>query len=299
MTQQAIIEAFFDQPTSTVSYLVTDPHTKDAAVIDPVLGFDVVTGEVDTRSADAIVAAAERNARRIVFILETHAHADHLSAALYIKAKTGAAIAIGEHIRDVQSIFKPVFGADDLVPDGRDFDRLLVDGDRLPLGALDVEVLHTPGHTPADVSYRVADAVFVGDTLFMPDYGTARADFPGGDARRLYHSIRRLLSLPPDTKLFMCHDYKAPGRDDYRWETTVAEQRAHNVQIHDGVTEDEFVAIRRARDAKLKAPTLLLPSIQVNIRAGRFPPAGPDGKRYLRIPIKDPRTGTPPRVSGR
>jgi glyoxylase-like metal-dependent hydrolase (beta-lactamase superfamily II) len=299
MTQQPIIEAFFDEQTGTVSYLVADPQTGDAAVIDPVLDFDVVTGEVDTRSAEAIVAAAERVSRRIVFVLETHAHADHLSAAPYIKERTGAPIGIGEHIRDVQSFFKPVFGAGDVLADGRDFDRLLADGDRLPLGALDIEVLHTPGHTVADVSYRIGDAVFVGDTLFMPDYGTARADFPGGDARRLFRSIRRLLSLPRQTKLFMCHDYKAPGRDDYRWETTVAEQREHNVQIHDGVTEEEFVAMRRARDATLKAPKLLLPSIQVNIRAGRFPPAGSDGRRYLRIPIKDRRTESPPRAAGR
>ena len=289
MSHEPIIDAFFDEKTSTVSYLVADPKTGEAAVIDPVLDFDMTTGAVSTRSADAIVAAAKAASRRIVAILETHAHADHLSAALHVKARTGALIAIGERIRDVQRIFTPMFGADDVTPDGRDFDRLLADGDRLPLGSLEIEVLHTPGHTPADVSYRVGNVVFVGDTLFMPDYGTARADFPGGDARQLYRSIRRLLSLPEETKLYMCHDYKAPGRDDYRWETTVAAQRKHNVHVHDGVTEDEFVALRRARDATLKAPNLLLPSIQVNIRAGRFPPADADGRRYLRIPIKDPR----------
>jgi glyoxylase-like metal-dependent hydrolase (beta-lactamase superfamily II) len=279
-----------------VSYLVADPKTGEAAVIDPVLDFDIRTGKVETRSADAIVAAARAASRRIVAILETHAHADHLSAALHLKALTGAPIAIGERIRDVQRIFKPVFGADDLVPDGRDFDRLLADGDRLPLGSLEIEVLHTPGHTPADVSYRVGDAVFVGDTLFMPDYGTARADFPGGDARQLFRSIRRLLSLPEGTTLYMCHDYKAPARDDYRWETTVAAQRKHNVHVHEGVTEDEFVALRSARDATLKAPNLLLPSIQVNIRAGRFPPAEADGRRYLRIPITQSRMEDRPTV---
>jgi glyoxylase-like metal-dependent hydrolase (beta-lactamase superfamily II) len=296
MSHEAVVDAFFDEQTSTVSYLVADPKTGEAAVIDPVLDFDIRTGKVETRSADAIVAAARAASRRIVAILETHAHADHLSAALHLKALTGAPIAIGERIRDVQRIFKPVFGADDLVPDGRDFDRLLADGDRLPLGSLEIEVLHTPGHTPADVSYRVGDAVFVGDTLFMPDYGTARADFPGGDARQLFRSIRRLLSLPEGTTLYMCHDYKAPARDDYRWETTVAAQRKHNVHVHEGVTEDEFVALRSARDATLKAPNLLLPSIQVNIRAGRFPPAEADGRRYLRIPIRDARMENRPRV---
>jgi glyoxylase-like metal-dependent hydrolase (beta-lactamase superfamily II) len=296
MSHEAVVDAFFDEQTSTVSYLVADPKTGEAAVIDPVLDFDIRTGKVETRSADAIVAAARAASRRIVAILETHAHADHLSAALHLKALTGAPIAIGERIRDVQRIFKPVFGADDLVPDGRDFDRLLADGDRLPLGSLEIEVLHTPGHTPADVSYRVGDAVFVGDTLFMPDYGTARADFPGGDARQLFRSIRRLLSLPEGTTLYMCHDYKAPARDDYRWETTVAAQRKHNVHVHEGVTEDEFVALRSARDATLKAPNLLLPSIQVNIRAGRFPPAEADGRRYLRIPITQSRMEDRPTV---
>jgi glyoxylase-like metal-dependent hydrolase (beta-lactamase superfamily II) len=296
MSHEAVVDAFFDEQTSTVSYLVADPKTGEAAVIDPVLDFDIRTGKVETRSADAIVAAARAASRRIVAILETHAHADHLSAALHLKALTGAPIAIGERIRDVQRIFKPVFGADDLVPDGRDFDRLLADGDRLPLGSLEIEVLHTPGHTPADVSYRVGDAVFVGDTLFMPDYGTARADFPGGDARQLFRSIRRLLSLPEGTTLYMCHDYKAPARDDYRWETTVAAQRKHNVHVHEGVTEDEFVALRSARDATLKAPNLLLPSIQVNIRAGRFPPAEADGRRYLRVPITQSRMEDRPTV---
>jgi len=280
------IEAFFDEPTNTVSYLVADPASGEAVVIDPVLDFDMASGAVATDSAARIVATAARHGWTIVMVLETHAHADHLSAAPYIKARTGAAIAIGEHIRDVQKIFGPVFGFDDLQADGSDFDRLLRDGEHFPLGALAVEVMHVPGHTPADVAYRVGDAVFVGDTLFMSDYGTARADFPGGDARQLYRSIRRILSLPAATRLFLCHDYLAPGRADFRWETTVGDERRANVHIHDGVTEDEFTAMREARDATLAVPRLLLPSIQTNIRAGRFPGAEANGTRYLKIPVK-------------
>jgi len=286
MTARPEIHAFFDEPTNTVSYLVADPATREAAVIDPVLDYDPATGAFDTRSAAAILAGAERLGLKIVWALETHVHADHLSAAPFFKARTGAAVGIGEHIRDVQRIFRPVFGAEDLAADGGDFDRLFHDGERFALGELEVEVLHTPGHTPADVSYRIGDAVFVGDTLFMPDYGTARADFPGGDARQLYRSIRRLLDLPPETRLFMCHDYKAPGREAYAWETTVAAQRRDSVHVHDGVSEDDFVAMRTARDATLAAPKLLLPSIQVNMRAGRFPPAEANGVRYLKIPVK-------------
>lgn len=286
MNPRPDIEAFFDEATNTISYLVGDPDLRIAAVIDPVLDFDPASGEVDTRSADRILAHATDRGWRIAMVLETHAHADHLSAAPYIKANSGAWIGIGEHIRDVQKIFRPVFGLDDLKIDGSDFDRLLVDGERIALGGLEVEVIHTPGHTPADVTYRIGDAAFVGDTLFMPDYGTARADFPGGDARLLYRSIRRLLDLPEPTRLFLCHDYKAPGRDGYRWETTVAEERRDNVHVHDGVSEDAFVAMRQARDATLAVPKLLLPSIQVNIRAGRLPAADRDGVRFLRIPIK-------------
>lgn len=286
MSSVPFIKAFFHEPTNTVSYLVADPVANEAAVIDPVLDFDAASGEVDTRSADAILAAAAADGRRITIVLETHAHADHLSAAPYIKAKTGALVGIGEHIRDVQTIFRPIFSADDLKTDGSDFDRLFRDGETFNIGGLEVEVLHTPGHTPADVSYRIGDAVFVGDTLFMPDYGTARADFPGGDARQLYRSIRKLLSLPRETRLFMCHDYKVPGRDAYRWETTVGEQRDRSVHVSDHVNEDEFAAMREARDATLSAPKLLLPSIQVNIRAGRFPPAEANGVRYLLIPVK-------------
>ncbi|SFI57443.1 MBL fold metallo-hydrolase [Bradyrhizobium sp. cf659] len=285
MSGQPIIRAFFDEPTNTVSYLVADPATTRAAIIDPVLDYDHSSGEVDTRSVEAMLKAAEDAGYMIEWVLETHAHADHLSGAPFIKAKTGAKIGIGEHIKDVQRIFRPIFNATDLKTDGSDFDRLFRDGERFKIGELDVDVIYTPGHTPADVSYKIDEAVFVGDTLFMPDYGTARADFPGGDAHKLYRSIQRLLALPPETRLFLCHDYRAPGRDTYAWETTVHEEREKNVHVKEGVTEDEFVATRQARDAKLSAPRLLLPSIQVNIRAGKFPPAEANGVRYLTIPV--------------
>lgn len=286
MILQPIIEAFFDEPTNTVTYLLADPATGEAAVIDPVLDFDMASGTADTQSAEHVLAEAGRRGWRIVMVLETHAHADHLSAAPFFKARTGAAIGIGGHIRDVQTIFRPVFDMADLKVDGSDFDRLFEDGEHFRIGKLDVEVMHVPGHTPADVAYRVGDAVFVGDTLFMPDYGTARADFPGGDAHALYRSIRKLLDLPGETRLFMCHDYKAPGRDEYCWETTVEAERSGNVHVHDGVDEDTFVLMRKARDAKLAAPKLLLPSIQVNVRAGHFPQASANGVRYLKLPVK-------------
>jgi glyoxylase-like metal-dependent hydrolase (beta-lactamase superfamily II) len=286
MTKKPLIRAFFDEPTNTVSYLVADPETKRAAVIDPVLDYNHASGNASTKSADVILAAATTEGLTVDWVLETHAHADHLSGAPYIKLETGAKVGIGEHIRDVQKIFRPVFNATDLKGDGSEFDHLFSDGERFQLGNLNVEVLHTPGHTPADVAYKIADAVFVGDTLFMPDYGTARADFPGGDARVLYRSIRKLLALPDATRLFICHDYKAPGRDHYAWETTVGEQRANNPHVKDGIGEDEFVAMREARDAGLSAPLLLMPSIQVNIRAGKLPPPDVNGVRYLKIPVK-------------
>jgi glyoxylase-like metal-dependent hydrolase (beta-lactamase superfamily II) len=281
-----IIRAFFDQPTNTASYLIADPVTRRAVVIDPVLDYDHYSGEVDTRSVEAIVSAAKEADYRVEWALETHVHADHLSGSPYIKAKTGARVGIGEHIKEVQRIFRPVFNAVDLKVDGSDFDHLFHDGERFEIGELRVEVLYTPGHTPADVTYLIEDAAFVGDTMFMPDYGTARADFPGGDARQLYQSIKRILALPADTRLFMCHDYKAIGRDHYAWETTVREQRGSNLHIKDGISETEFVAMRAARDAVLPAPKLLLPSIQVNIRAGRFPDAEANGVQYLLIPVK-------------
>ena len=286
MELKPIIDAFFDEATSTVTYLVTDPETRRAAIIDPVLDYDHKSGKASTKSAERVLAKAKERQASVDWILETHAHADHLTAAPLLKTRTGASVVIGQHIRDVQKIFKKVFNAADVSEDGREFDRLVADGETLPLGDLKIEVMHLPGHTPADVAYRIADAVFVGDTIFMPDYGTARADFPGGDVATLYRSIRRLLALPPETRLFMCHDYKAPGRDRYAWETTVAEQRAHNVHVHDGGTEAEFVAMRTKRDASLAAPVLLLPSVQVNIRAGHLPPPDDNGQSYLKIPVK-------------
>jgi len=285
MSGTPTIKAFFDEPTSTVSYLVSDPGTKRAAIVDPVLDYDHASGKASTKSADVILQAATADGLSIDWVLETHAHADHLSGAPYIKLKTGAKVGIGEHIRDVQKIFRPVFNATDLSGDGSEFDHLFADGELFQLGSLEVELLHVPGHTPADIAYRIGDAVFVGDTLFMPDYGTARADFSGGDARKLYRSIKRLLSLPRETRLFMCHDYKAPGRD-YAWETTVAEERDHNAHVKDGISEDDFVAMREARDATLAAPDLLMPSIQVNMRAGHLPPPDANGVQHLKIPVK-------------
>jgi len=279
------ISAFFDEPTNTVSYLVADPETRAAAVIDPVLDYDPASGSASTRSAEKILVAADEQGLSIGLVLETHPHADHLTAASFLKERTGARVGIGAGICAVQQTFGPKFAADDVTCDGSDFDLLLEDGQRLALGNLTIEVMATPGHTPACVSYKAGDAVFVGDTLFMPDYGTARCDFPGGCAHRLYGSIQRLLALPPETRLFMCHDYKAPGRDVYAWETTVGEERAHNVHLGAGVCEETYAAMRQARDAKLAMPKLLLPAIQVNIRAGRFPPADADGVHYLKIPL--------------
>lgn len=295
MTAKPEIQAFFDEPTNTVSYLLSDPASGAAAVIDPVLDYDHRSGKASVRSADAILAAAEQRQLRIEWILETHAHADHLSAAPYLKAKTGAKVGIGEHIREVQAIFRPVFNLEGLSGDGSEFDHLFADGENFRLGELSVAVMHTPGHTPACVSYRIGDAVFVGDTLFMPDYGTARADFPGGSARTLFRSIQKLLSLPHDTRVFLCHDYKAPGRTSYAWQTTIAEQRARNVHVHEGVSEAEFVSMRQQRDATLAAPTLLLPSIQVNVRAGKLPRPDANGVRYLKIPITLEGLGLDPR----
>lgn len=284
-----IIHAFFDEPSNTVSYLVGDPETQDAAVVDPVLDYDHKSGKANVASADAILGRAKDLGLTVKLVLETHVHADHLSGAPYIKLKTGAKVGIGERIKEVQKIFRPVFNAIDVSGEGSEFDMLFKDGDRFTIGNLTGDVLATPGHTPACISYRIGDAVFVGDTMFMPDYGTARADFPGGDARILYRSIRRLMALPPETRLFMCHDYlPKDGRKHYAWETTVAEEKARNIHVHEGVSEDDFVNMRTTRDATLSAPTLLLPSIQVNMRAGKLPPAEANGVHYLKLPITLP-----------
>lgn len=285
MAAKPEVKAFFHGASNTLSYLVWDGATKDGAVIDSALEFDAKSGRTGTDTAQSILDFARSQGVAIKWILETHAHADHLSAGPFLKRATGAPIVIGDKITVVQETFKNVFNLADQPTDGRPFDRLVRDGDRLNLGALEIETLYTPGHTPACVSYKIGDAVFIGDTMFMPDYGTARCDFPGGDARQLYRSIRRILALPPETRLFMCHDYKAPGRDRYAWETTVAEQRANNVHVRDGVSEDAFVAMREARDATLSTPLLLMPSIQVNMRAGKLPPAEENGVHYLRIPV--------------
>ena len=267
-----------------MSYLVWDRDTKMAAVIDPVLDYDHRSGKASIESPRRILGKTHSEGARIIWVLETHAHADHLSAAPYFKAKTAAKVGIGEHIKQVQKIFRPVFNLKDVSGEGVEFDHLFKDGERFEIGTLRAQVMHVPGHTPADIAYKIEDAVFVGDTLFMPDYGTARADFPGGDARTLYQSIQRLLQLPDETRLFMCHDYKAPGRDHFAWETTVAAEKK-NVHLA-GKSEDEFVAWREERDRDLAAPLLLLPSIQANIRAGRLPEAESNGVRYLKIPIK-------------
>ena len=279
------VQTFFDKATSTATHLVSDPATGVAAIIDPVLDFEPKAARLSTASADAVLAAVRDQGLTLAYVLETHAHADHLSAADYIRRQTGAAVVIGAQITEVQKAFIPRFEADDVTDDGRVFDRLLAEGDVLPLGELEIGVLHTPGHTPACVTYLIGDAAFVGDTLFMPDYGTARADFPGGDAATLYRSTRKILALPGDTRIFVGHDYLPAGREDFRWETTVAQQRAGNIHVRDGVDEAAFVALREERDATLAAPTLILPSLQVNIRAGALPPASPAGNVFLRLPV--------------
>jgi glyoxylase-like metal-dependent hydrolase (beta-lactamase superfamily II) len=265
--------------------MVHDPTTRAAAIIDSVLDFTARNARTSTGSADALLDYIEAGSLDLKWILDTHAHADHLSAAHYLREKTGVPVVIGSDITVIQKAFGALFEADDVTPDGSQFDRLVSEGESLPLGELEIGVMHTPGHTPACVSYIIGDAVFVGDTLFMPDYGTARTDFPGGSATALYRSIRRILALPGETRMFVGHDYLPEGRSDFVWETTVAEQNRANVHIHEGITEDEFVAMRSARDAKLEAPLLILPSLQVNIRAGAMPPASPGGHTFLRLPI--------------
>jgi len=281
-----VVRGFFDEPTNTVSYVVHDPATRIAAVIDSVLDYDAAAGRTSFASADLIIAYVEAQALTVAWHLETHAHADHLSAAPYLRDRLGGKLAIGREIVHVQNVFGSVFneGAE-FARDGSEFDHLFDDGDVFSIGGLEAIALHVPGHTPADLAYVIGDAVFTGDTIFMPDYGTARADFPGGNSRQLFQSIRRLLALPERTRLFLCHDYKAPGRDAFAWETTVAAQRSGNVHVHDGVTEEDFVAMRDSRDATLSMPKLILPSIQVNIKGGHLPEPESNGTRYLKIPL--------------
>jgi glyoxylase-like metal-dependent hydrolase (beta-lactamase superfamily II) len=281
-----VVQAFFDEPTFTASYVVFDPRTRKAAIIDSVLDYDPAASRTSRASADAIIAFVEGKGLSVEWLLETHAHADHLSAAPYLQQRLGGRIAIGRAITTVQAVFGKLFNeGTEFERDGSQFDRLFDDGDHFAIGDLDAAVLHVPGHTPADLAYVIGDAVFCGDTIFMPDYGTARADFPGGDARQLYHSIRRLLSLPREARAFLCHDYKAPGRDSFVWETTIGAERDANIHVHAGVDEETFVAMRRARDATLAMPRLILPSVQVNMKAGRLPEPEPNGTRYLKIPL--------------
>jgi len=279
------VRGFFDPATHTVTYLVSDPATGQAAIIDPVLDYDAASARTSTGSVDAVMGALREAGLTLAMVLETHAHADHLTAADHLRRSEGVPIGIGERITKVQATFAPLFDAHDVTPDGVVFDRLHADGDAFPLGALTVEVIHTPGHTPACVSYRIGDALFTGDTLFMPDYGTARADFPGGDARTLYCSIQKLLALPDETRIFVGHDYLPAGRNEFRFETTVGDQRANNIHIGGATSEEAFVVMREARDATLKAPQLILPALQINIRAGALPPPESDGRRFLKIPL--------------
>ena len=284
--QRPIVTHFFDEPTNTFSYVVQDPDSRACAIIDSVLDFDYAAGRTDVRSANTIIAFIREHDLDVVWILETHVHADHLSAAPYLHEQLGGKTGIGANIVKVQEIFGKAFNAgSEFARDGSQFDALFEEGDTFAVGQLQGQVLHTPGHTPACLTYVIGDAAFVGDTLFMPDYGTARCDFPGGDARTLYHSIQKVLALPEQTRLFLCHDYKAPGRDTFQHETSVAEQRSENVHVHEGISEDEFVKMRTERDATLGMPRLIIPSVQVNMRAGELPPAEDNGTVYLKVPI--------------
>ncbi len=281
-----VVKAFFDEATFTVSYVVKDPASDSCAIIDSVLDFDPKSGRTNTASADAIIEYVKDNGLKVEWLLETHAHADHLSAAPYLRKELGGTTAIGSHITEVQEVFAKLFNVEKgFQTDGRQFEHLFADGEEFAIGGLTMRAMHTPGHTPACMTYVTDGAAFVGDTLFMPDFGTARADFPGGDARVMYRSIQKILALPDETTLYMCHDYKAPGRDEYKWETTVAEEKASNVHVGANKSEDEFVAMREARDSSLEMPTLILPSVQVNIRAGEMPPEENNGVSYLKIPI--------------
>lgn len=279
------IKAFFEPRTFTVQYVVSDPATARAAVIDPVLDFNPNAGRTSRESIDAIIAYVRANDLTVDWVLETHAHADHLSGASALKSEFDARVGIGQHITDVQAMFAALFNATDVRADGSQFDVLFADDDEIDLGSITGRAIHTPGHTPACVTYIFGDAAFVGDTIFMPDYGTARCDFPGGDASTLYRSIRRIFALPEETRLFMCHDYKAQGRNEYAWETTVGDEKRNNVHVHDGVLEEAFAKMRRERDATLSVPRLILPSLQVNIRAGELPPPEDNGIVYLKLPL--------------
>ncbi|MBT2787233.1 MULTISPECIES: MBL fold metallo-hydrolase [unclassified Halomonas] len=284
--QRPIVTYFFDEPTNTFSYVVQDPGSSACAIIDSVLDFDYAAGRTDVRSADSIIAYIRERHLQVAWILETHVHADHLSAAPYLHEQLGGKTGIGANIVAVQEIFGKAFNAGtEFARDGSQFDALFKEGDEFSVGQLQGRVLHTPGHTPACLTYVVGDAAFVGDTLFMPDYGTARCDFPGGDARTLYHSIQKVLALPEQTRLFLCHDYKAPGRETFQHETSVAEQIKDNVHVHEGISEDEFVMMRTERDATLGMPRLIIPSVQVNMRAGEMPPAEDNGQVYLKVPL--------------
>jgi glyoxylase-like metal-dependent hydrolase (beta-lactamase superfamily II) len=285
-TKNPIVTTFFDEATNTASHLVRDPDSAACAIVDSVLDFDMASGRTGTASADRIVETVREQELSVAWLLETHVHADHLSAAPYLQEWLGGRIAIGSRITEVQDVFGKVFNAGTAFErDGSQFDRLFEDGDTFEIGGLQGRVLHTPGHTPACVTYVIGDAAFVGDTLFMPDFGTARCDFPGGSAEILWDSIMKVLALPDETRVFLCHDYKAPGREDFRWETSVAEEKANNVHVGAGATKESFVAMRTARDAKLGMPKLILPSIQVNMRGGRLPEPEDDGRRYLKLPV--------------
>lgn len=284
--KRPVVTHFFDEPTNTFSYVVQDPDSRACAILDSVLDFDYAAGRTDVRSADQIIAFIREHQLEVEWVLETHVHADHLSAAPYLHAHLGGKTAIGANIVEVQEIFAKTFNVGgDFPRDGSQFDVLFEEGDTFTIGTLEGQVLHTPGHTPACITYVLGDAAFVGDTLFMPDYGTARCDFPGGDARTLYHSIQKVLALPERTRLFLCHDYKAPGRDTFEYETSVAEQLSANVHVHEGVSEEAFVDMRTERDATLGMPTLIIPAVQVNMRGGELPPAEDNGTRYLKVPI--------------
>lgn len=281
-----VVQAFFDEATFTVSYVVSDPETKACAIIDSVLDYDPSSGRTTTKSADEVIAYIKDNDLSVDWILETHVHADHLSAAPYLRDELGGKVAIGQEITTVQEVFGKLFNAGmDFSRDGRQFDHLVTDGEAFKVGNIEAKVMHTPGHTPACVTYVIGDAGFVGDTLFMPDFGTARVDFPGGDATTLYQSIQKIFSLPESTRLFMCHDYKAPGRDVYAWETTVGEQKEKNIHVANSISKDSFIQMRTERDKQLGMPRLILPSVQVNMRAGDLPPAEENGTRYLKIPL--------------